>query len=56
MAKIIWCNGNVPNNMQIKQVYGILFSIDGRIFVMAEKLADRIKYCLLGRVTSKEND
>lgn len=48
MAKFIWCNGNVPNNMQIKQVYGILFSIDGRIFVMAEKLADRIKYSLPG--------
>ena len=48
MAKFIWCNGNVPNNMQIKQVYGILFSIDGRIFLMAEKLADRIKYSLPG--------
>ena len=48
MAKFIWCNGNVPNNMQIKQVYGILFSTDGRIFVMAEKLADRIKYSLPG--------
>ena len=48
MAKFIWRNGNVPNTMQIKQVYGILFSIDGRIFVMAEKLADRIKYCLPG--------
>jgi len=48
MAKFIWCNGNVPNNMQIKQVYGILFSTDGRIFVMAERLADRIKYCLPG--------
>ena len=34
--------------MQIKQVYGILFSIDGRIFLMAEKLADRIKYSLPG--------
>ena len=48
MAKFIWCNGNVPNNMQIKQVYGILFSIDGRIFLMAEELADRIKYSLPG--------
>ena len=48
MAKFIWRNGNVPDNMQIKQVYGILFSIDGRIFLMAEKLADRIKYSLPG--------
>ncbi len=48
MAKFIWRNGNVPDNMQIKQVYGILFSTDGRTLLVAEKLADRIKYSLPG--------
>ena len=48
MAKYKWRNSKVPNNMPIKQVYSILFSLDGRILLMAEKQIDRIKYCLPG--------
>ena len=48
MSKFTWRNGEAPNNMPIKQVYGILFSLDGRILLIAEKLIDRKKYCLPG--------
>ena len=33
MAKFVWYNGEVPNNLKIKQVYGILFTKDGRILL-----------------------
>ena len=30
MANYTWINNNVPNNLTVKQVYGIVFSNDGR--------------------------
>lgn len=37
MVKILWHNGEVPKNLKIKQVYGILFTQDGRMLIMKNK-------------------
>lgn len=36
MVNYIWINNNVPNNLKIKQVYGVVFSDDGRILLRIE--------------------
>lgn len=36
MIKITWFDGNVPSNLKITQVYGIIFSLDGRILLKIE--------------------
>lgn len=36
MANYTWINNNVPNNLTVKQVYGIVFSNDGRILLRIE--------------------
>ena len=36
MANYTWINNNVPNNLTVKQVYGIVFSDDGRILLRIE--------------------
>ena len=33
MIEYRWCNGEVPENIKIKQVYGIAFNADGNIFL-----------------------
>jgi len=37
MVKITWHNGEVPEGIQIKQVYGLLFTRDGRFLVRIEE-------------------
>ena len=44
MVKFTWVKGNVPNGMKITQVYGIVFSDDGRIVLML----DSEKFALIG--------
>jgi hypothetical protein len=37
MAIFKWHDGNVPDGMEIKQVYGLIFSNDGRLLLRVEK-------------------
>lgn len=48
MAIITWENGLVPTGMEIKQVYGLIFTEDGRIMLRTEQKSDRIKFSLAG--------
>lgn len=48
MALISWKTEEVPNGMEIKQVYGLIFTKDGRIMLRTEQKKDRIKYSLAG--------
>lgn len=48
MAIITWENGSVPEGMEIKQVYGIIFTEDGRIMLRTEQKLDRVKFSLAG--------
>lgn len=36
MVNYIWINDKVPNNLKVKQVYGVVFSDDGRILLRIE--------------------
>ena len=36
MVKFIWIKNNVPDNLTVKQVYGIAFSDDGRALLRIE--------------------
>ena len=36
MVKFMWLKNNVPDNLTVKQVYGIVFSNDGRILLRIE--------------------
>ena len=36
MVNYTWDNGIVPNNIKVRQVYGIVFSDDGRILLRIE--------------------
>ena len=44
MAIFHWVDGNVPNNIKITQVYGIIFTKDGRVLLRKEDN----KYSLAG--------
>ena len=44
MAKYTWYNEKVPQGIEIKQVYGIIFSSDGRMLLKIEN----DYYCLAG--------
>ena len=48
MAIFTWNNGNVPEGMKVTQVYGLVFTKDGRLLLRVEKKGDRIKYSLAG--------
>ena len=37
MVKFIWHDGNVPQGLKITQVYGIIFTKDGRILIAKRK-------------------
>lgn len=47
-AIITWENAPVPDGMEIRQVYGIIFTDDGRILLSTENKTDHIKYSLAG--------
>lgn len=36
MAKFTWFKNNIPDNLLVKQVYGIVFSDDGRVLLRIE--------------------
>lgn len=48
MAIFTWNNGNVPEGMKVTQVYGLVFTKDGRLLLRVEKKGDRIKHSLAG--------
>lgn len=36
MAIITWCSGEIPANLKVNQVYGLIFSSDGRMLLRIE--------------------
>lgn len=48
MAIFTWYNGNVPEGMKVTQVYGLVFTKDGRMLLKVEKVGDKIMYSLAG--------
>lgn len=48
MAIFSWHDGEVPNEMQIKQVYGLVFTEDGRLLLRTEEKPNGMKYSLAG--------
>ena len=49
MAKILgWFNGNVPENIEIRQVYGVVFTKDGRTLLRSYEENGKRKYSLAG--------
>lgn len=48
MVKFIWHNGEVPATLKVKQVYGLLFTKDGRMLVRIEKAPSGKNYSLAG--------
>ncbi len=48
MGLFTWYNGEVPKDMKIKQVYGILFAQDGRVLLRIENIDNKKYYSLAG--------
>ena len=48
MAKFTWKSAPVPEGMEIRQVYGILFSKDGRMLLKVEDKNGRSVYSMAG--------
>lgn len=48
MMKLTWNNGEVPAHLEVKQVYGVVFTKDGRIMLMALEKNDKIIYSIAG--------
>ena len=49
MIKLKWINAsNVPNDLQVKQVYGVLFTTDGRVMLKIEQKNNALEYSLIG--------
>ncbi len=48
MVKFIWHNGEVPATLKVKQVYGLLFTKDGRMLVRIENAPSGKNYSLAG--------
>lgn len=48
MVKITWHKGQVPEGMKVKQVYGLLFTRDGRFLVRIENKPKGKFYTLAG--------
>ena len=49
MIKLKWINAsNVPNDLQVKQVYGVLFTTDGRVMLKIEQKNNGLEYSLIG--------
>ncbi|MFM9329350.1 NUDIX hydrolase [Paenibacillus mesotrionivorans] len=55
MAIFKWHDGNVPDGVEIKQVYGLIFSNDGRLLLRVENNEDGVTYSLPGG-HPEEND
>jgi ADP-ribose pyrophosphatase YjhB (NUDIX family) len=48
MAIYTWHEGEVPEGTAIKQVYGLIFTEDGKLLLRVEEKAGRFKYSLAG--------
>jgi 8-oxo-dGTP pyrophosphatase MutT (NUDIX family) len=48
MAIYTWHDGEVPEWIMIKQVYGLVFAEDGRLMLRTEEKAGETKYSLAG--------
>ena len=48
MVKLTWHESSLPNNLKIKQVYGVVFSNDGRILLKLRHYQNNISYSLAG--------
>jgi ADP-ribose pyrophosphatase YjhB (NUDIX family) len=48
MAIYTWHDGEVPERIIVKQVYGLIFTEDGRLMLRTEEKASNIKYSLAG--------
>ena len=48
VAIFTWHDGKVPENMEITQVYGLIFSKDGRLLLLVDRSEHGIKYSLPG--------
>ena len=46
--KLTWIRGEVPEDIQIRQVYGVLFNHDGRILLMVKNKQNNQVYSLSG--------
>ncbi|MGD9901734.1 MAG: NUDIX hydrolase [Spirochaetales bacterium] len=53
MIKLSWNNGEVPEGMKVKQVYGLVFTKDGRLILMAKERENGIIYSLAGGTPEK---
>jgi ADP-ribose pyrophosphatase YjhB (NUDIX family) len=48
MAIFTWHDGEVPEGMVTKQVYGLIFTQDGRLLLRTEEKSEKTKYSLAG--------
>ena len=48
MIKIIWHYGESPKDMQVRQVYAIVFDEYGRTMLKSEKVGDKLVYGMIG--------
>ena len=48
MATFTWYNGEVPNSLKVRQVYGLIFTRDGRMLLKVENKAKGKVYSLEG--------
>lgn len=48
MTKLTWHSGNPPKHLKVRQVYGVIFSDDGRILLQKRTRNNEIKYSLSG--------
>ena len=48
MGVFTWFDGPVPKNLKIRQVYGLLFSEDGRLLIRKEKENGKERFSLAG--------
>lgn len=48
MATFTWYNGEVPNGLKVSQVYGLIFTRDGRMLLKVENKAKGKVYSLAG--------
>ena len=48
MAKFIWHDGEVDEGLEVRQVYGLIFTRDGRMLMKVENKGDHKVYSLAG--------
>lgn len=56
MAKFVWHSGDVPQNLKVTQVYGIVFNADGLVLLKVENKKDRRVYSFGGGTPENFDD